>query len=400
MNAVMPLDLASVRDEFPLLQTKTYLNSCSYGVLSRTVERAFQDYLHTRHTEGSQWEQWAGQLETLRGALATLFGCPSADISISSSLSESVNALASSLDLTGRRNTIVVTDFDFPTTSQIWLAQQRRGARIVRARADDSGVRIPLDRFDQLIDDQTRLVSIPWVCYRNGVKLDIEPIIELAHERGAVVLVDAYQAVGTLAVAAPETGADFLAGGCLKYLLGTAGMAYMYVRDSERRAESPTTTGWFAQDDVNAMDIYHHRPARDARRFESGTPNVSAAYVCTAGVQQLLGYGLEAVHARIEHLTARIAEGVAERGWRLVTPGAAGQHGAMMAIASTDAPALVRALAADGIVVSDRDGNIRVSPHFYNNEDDIDTLFRSLQRHAALLPTAEAGRRSGSKRVN
>lgn len=381
----MSLDVTAIRQEFPLLQTKTYLNTCSYGVLSRTVERAFQAYLQARHTHGSHWQQWAGQVETLRAALARLLRCPPADISLSSCLSESVNALASSLDLTGRRHTIVVTDFDFPTTSQIWLAQQRRGARITRARADASGVAIPIDHFDQLIDERTALVSLPWVCYRNGVKLDIEPIIKLAHERGARVLVDAYQAVGTLPLAAPETAADFITGGCLKYLLGTAGMAYMYVRDSEHGAESPTATGWFAQEDVSAMDIYHHQPARNARRFESGTPNISAAYACTAGVELLLSYGLEAVHAQIENLTARIAAGVAQRGWQLVTPAAPKQHGAMMAIASTDAPALVQALADDGIVVSERDGNVRVSPHFYNNEDDIDALFGSLEHQARLL---------------
>ena len=395
----MPLDMTSIRQEFPLLQTKTYLNTCSYGVLSHTVERAFQAYLLARHTHGSQWEQWALQVETLRHALARLLHCPAADVSLSSSLSESVNALASSLDLTARRDTIVVTDFDFPTTSQIWLAQQRRGARITRARADASGVTIPLEHFDQLIDDRTALLSLPWVCYRNGVKLDIEPIIKLAHERGARVLVDAYQAVGTMPLVAPETGADFIAGGCLKYLLGTAGMAYMYVRDSEHGAESPTATGWFAQQDIGAMDIYHHRPARDARRFESGTPNVSAAYACTAGVELLLSYGLEAVHARIENLTARIAAGVAARGWHLVTPAAPGRHGALMAIAATDAPALVRALAADGVVVSERDGNVRVSPHFYNDEEDIDALFRALEHHTQLLQLRATSRRSASIRV-
>jgi selenocysteine lyase/cysteine desulfurase len=223
------------------------------------------------------------------------------------------------------------------------------------------------------------------VCYRNGVKLDIRPVIELAHQRGALVLVDGYQAIGTMPLDAPETGADFIAGGCLKYLLGTAGLAYMYVRGSEQGSEVPTTTGWFAQEDVNAMDIYHNQPARSARRFESGTPNVSASYACTAGIELLLSYGLEAVQTQIEHLTARIAEGAQARGWQLVTPAAPGSHSALMAIAATDAPALVRELAAEGIVVSDRDGNVRISPHFYNNDEDIDTLFGALERKAGRL---------------
>jgi selenocysteine lyase/cysteine desulfurase len=147
----------------------------------------------------------------------------------------------------------------------------------------------------------------------------------------------------------------------------------------------PTTSGWFAQENIHAMDIYHNQPARSARRFEAGTPNVSATYACAAGIGLLLGIGLEAVQGQIEHLTARIAAGAQARGWRLVTPAAPGRHGALMAIAATDAPALVRELAAEGIVVSDRDGNVRISPHYYNNDDDIDTLFGALERKAELL---------------
>ncbi|MEO1202463.1 MAG: hypothetical protein AAFX10_07140, partial [Pseudomonadota bacterium] len=123
----MSIDLSSLRREFPLLQAKTYLNSCSYGVLSRSVDTAFQDYLQSRHRDGSNWEAWVGQLETLRESVGRLLQCSPADVSISTSLSESVNALASSLEPYRGRNTIVTTDFDFPTTSQIWLAQQRRG---------------------------------------------------------------------------------------------------------------------------------------------------------------------------------------------------------------------------------------------------------------------------------
>ena len=384
----MPLDLKTIRREFPLLENKTYLNSCSYGVLSRTVERAFMQYMESRHERGAQWDVWVGQMETLRSALGRLLSCNANDVSISTSLSESVNSLASSLDFGNGRDTVVVTDFDFPTTSQIWLAQERRNARVVRARADESGVHLPFEQFERLIDDRTLLVSVPYVCYRNGVKTAIEPIIELAHSRGAMVLVDGYQAIGAVPLNAPQTGADFIAGGCLKYLMGTAGAAFMYVRNSQEGGVAPTMTGWFAQADIGAMDIYHHRPAPNARRFASGTPNVSATYACAAGIGLLLDVGLEAVHTQIQHLTKLIADGAATRGWRLVTPPAPERHGAMMAIASTDAPALVSALAGEGIVTSDRDGNLRVSPHFYNNDDDIEALFRGLDRHAKLVQRA------------
>ncbi|MDZ4731735.1 MAG: aminotransferase class V-fold PLP-dependent enzyme, partial [Xanthomonadales bacterium] len=267
------LDLARIRQDFPLLAHKTYLNSCSYGVLCHAVEQAFGDYLQSRNTLGSHWEHWVGTLEDLRVAVAGLLQCASVDVSLSSSLSESVNALATSLSSEAGRDTIVVTDFDFPTTSQIWLAQQRRGLRVVRVAADADGTELPLAHFDALIDERTLLVSVPYVCYRNGVRTDIQAVIQMAHERGAKVLVDGYQAIGSLPVSARELGADFIAGGCLKYLLGTAGMAFMYVRNSEDEALVPITSGWFAQENIHAMDIYHNDPARSARRFESGTPN-------------------------------------------------------------------------------------------------------------------------------
>jgi selenocysteine lyase/cysteine desulfurase len=376
---------ALIRQDFPLFASKTYLNSCSYGVLCHAVEKAFNDYLQTRHREGSHWEHWVGKLEEMRAVTARLLDCSAADVSISSSLSESVNALASSLFPQGDRDTVVVTDFDFPTTSQIWLAQQRRGLRIVRVASDASGTELPLDRFDELIDERTLLVSVPYVCYRNGVKTDLKPIIQLAHDRGAKVLVDAYQAIGSVPLSATELGADFIAGGCLKYLLGTAGLAFMYVRNSESESSVPTTSGWFAQEDVHAMDIYHNDPARAARRFESGTPNVSGLYACIAGIEYLMGVGLERVFQQVAHLTSQIAAEANSRGWKLSTPSAADRHGAMMAIACTDAPLLVKRLAKQGIVASDRDNNLRVSPHFYNHDADIQTLFSTLEKNAELL---------------
>lgn len=379
------LELERIRKDFPLLANKTFLNSCSYGALCHAVEQAFNEYLQSRHQEGSHWGQWVAKLDEMRSVVAKLLNCPAVDVSISTSLSESVNALASSLFPQGERDTILVTDFDFPTTSQIWLAQQRRGLRVVRVSADKTGTELPFEQFEKLIDERTLLVSVPYVCYRNGVKTDVSPIIDLAHERGAKVLVDGYQAIGSLPLSFPALGADFIAGGCLKYLLGTAGLAFMVVRDSESETLAPTTSGWFAQENIFAMDIYHNDPARVARRFESGTPNISALYACIAGIEYLMNVGLDRVYQQVAHLTSLIVSEASNRGWRLVTPTAAERHGAMMALASSDAPLLVNRLAEAGIVVSERDNNLRVSPHFYNNDADIRQLFNCLEKNAELL---------------
>jgi selenocysteine lyase/cysteine desulfurase len=373
------------RLDFPVFASRTYLNSGSYGAMCLAVKAAIEEYIDIRVNIGSDWEHWVEKLEQARALLARLVGCNPDEMSVSTSVSESVNSLASALDFSGPRNGIVVTDFDFPTTSQIWLAQRRRGARVTRAAADQTGTRIPLERFEQLIDDGTLLVSVPYVCFRNGVRLDPRPIIALCRERGAMVLIDAYQAVGSFPINVRDLDVDFLAGGCLKYLIGTAGAGFMYVRGGGNPGLQPFMTGWFAQENIGSMDIYHHRPSPTARRFESGTPNVCGLYAVCAGLEYLLGVGLEAVDARVRMLTAEIAQRTAARGWQLVSPPDPERHGATMAIRSTDAAALVKRLDDARIILSHRDGNLRVSSHFYNNLADLDHLFEELGRNEELI---------------
>lgn len=372
------------RVDFPVFRQRTYLNSGSYGALCVDVKSAIEAYLEARLTLGCDWDHWVMKLEQTRGLLARLVSCAPDEMSVSASVSDSVNSLASALDFTGARNEVVVTDFDFPTTAQIWLARTRRGAKVVRASADSSGIHIPLTEFERLIGPKTLLVSIPMVCYRNGVRLDPRPIVKLCRERGALVLLDSYQAVGSFPIDARALDVDFLVGGCLKYLLGTAGVGFMYARGGGGNLD-PIDTGWFAQQDVGAMDIYHHRPSPTARRFEGGTPNVCGLYAVSAGVDYLLRVGLAPVDARIRTLTADIARRTAERGWDLLSPTDPERHGATMALRCTDAPALVQRLNDARIVLSHRDGNLRISTHFYNNLADLDHLFEELGRNAHLI---------------
>ncbi|NNL99273.1 MAG: aminotransferase class V-fold PLP-dependent enzyme [Gammaproteobacteria bacterium] len=378
--------LEQLREEFPVFERRVFLNSCSYGALARPVRAAFEEYLDVRSEFGSRWDLWVAELERVRALLARLLGCDGDEVAVMTSVSECTNSLVSALDYGGGRDTVVTTDFDFPTTSQIFLAQQRRGARVVRVPADASGTELPLAQFDALIDERTLLVSVPYICYRNGVCTDPRPIVELARQRGAMVMIDAYQAVGSRPIDVRALGADFLVGGCLKYLLGTAGIGFMYVRDASASALQPTSTGWFAQADVNAMDIYQHLPHPSARRFESGTPNVPGLYAVRAGIELVLEVGPENIAAQIESVTGRLIQAATERGWALVTP--PDRRGPLVAIACHDAPELVKRLGAAGIVVSDRDNNLRVSPHFYNNTGDIDRLVAALDANAGLIKLA------------
>lgn len=369
------------RAAFPLLAHKTYLNSCSYGALAKTVDSALRRYLEDRHAGGACWEQWVGQQEELRARTADLLGADSEEIAIVPSLTAGFNSFVSCLDYRGERCKIINTSYDFPTTAQIWHAQKARGADVLTLPLDHE--KDPLAAFEQAIDANTRIVSIPWVCYRNGRRLDIEAITRLAHRHGALVAVDAYQGVGTLPCDVRAVGADLLLGGYLKYLLGTAGLAYMYVRADLIPELQPTTSGWFAQEDVHAMAISANIPAATARRFEGGTPDVAGLYACNAGLELLADIGIPAISEQIDYLTSKIKAGIRERGWRLATGDA--PHGAMLALQCRDMHALVDRLAADGVVVSCRDNNIRISPHFYNDDSDIDALFASLEKHRELL---------------
>lgn len=376
-------DSAMLRERFPILSHKTYLNTCSYGALSIDVEASLKNYIATRNEQGADWDEWIGKLKAVRERLGRILNVPPHDLAITSSLSEAVNALSSALRFDGPRRKIVVTELDFPTTAQIWRAQAVRGAEIVTAAAPQG--RLDMQDFDRLVDDRTALISVPSVCYWNGATIDLPAIVELAHARGAAVLVDAFQSVGTYPFDALASGADFVAGGCTKYLIGGSGLGFLYVRDSMTAGLAPTRTGWFAQRDPNAMNAAAHEAAADARRFEAGTPSVASLYCAEAGLALLASLPAAAIWEQITSLTDQIKSEAQRAGLTLATPMERGAHGAMIAIRAVQDTDLVTQLSADGVILTSRAGNLRVSPHFYNNAADIDALFAALRRHHHLV---------------
>jgi selenocysteine lyase/cysteine desulfurase len=272
----------------------------------------------------------------------------------------------------------VVSDFEFPTNAQIWHAQEPRGAKVVHVPCAADGY-IPLEHFERAIDADTQLVAITHVCFRNGAKLDIPGIVRLAHAKGARVLLDCYQSVGSLEIDVKALDVDFAAGGMLKYLLGTAGIGFLYVRGSLVRELVPLNSGWFAQAEIAAMDITANRPAPNARRFEAGTPPVVNCYAAEAGLKMLLGVGTPAVEKRVLALTRRCMEGLEEIGWPSVTPREDARRGATVAVPSRDSARLSKELIKRNIVTSHRDDNLRASFHFYNNADDVNSFVGALK---------------------
>ncbi|HEV2285103.1 MAG TPA: aminotransferase class V-fold PLP-dependent enzyme, partial [Steroidobacteraceae bacterium] len=218
-------DFEALRRRFPVLARKTYLNSGSYCALADSVRAAINAYMDDRLEVGANWDVWVAKNEAVRRATAAVLHAAPDEIAITASASAGLNALASALDFGGPRNRVVVSDFEFPTSAQIWHAQEPRGARVVHVPRDAHGD-IPLEHFARAIDTGTRLVAVTQVCFRNGARLDIEGIVRLAHARGALVLLDCYQAVGGLDVDVRRLDVDFAVGGMLKYLLGTAGIGF------------------------------------------------------------------------------------------------------------------------------------------------------------------------------
>jgi selenocysteine lyase/cysteine desulfurase len=278
----------------------------------------------------------------------------------------------------------VLTDWEFPTIGQIWHAQEARGARVTHVLAADDGT-IPIEHFERAIDEDTLIVSLTQVCYRNGAMLDVPAVVELAHARGALVLLDSFQAIGSLPVDVAALGVDFLGAGVLKYLLGSAGLGFFYCRRELVERVWPTQTGWFADENIFAMDHTDYSPAHTAARFQSGTPPVPAIYAGIAGIELMQEIGVAETREHVQGLNAHLVEGLDELGAKLVTPRSPDQRGALMCVKSTDAKALVTKLGEEGIVTSERDDNLRISAHCYNTVEDVDAVLAALRRHRALL---------------
>src|SRR5687768_1438269 len=373
-----------VRHRFPIFERLVYINSCSQGALSDSVRNAYKAYLEDWDEKGAPWEYWVERTETGRAAFARLVGADPDEVAVTTSLSAGVSALASGLRYAGKRSKIVVSDYEFPTVGQIWHAQASRGARVVHVPAAEDGT-IGVERFDRAIDDETLIVSITHVSYRSGSLLDAERITRLAHDRGAMVLLDAYQSVGSLPVDVRALDVDFLAAGVLKYLLGSAGLGFLYCRRELVERFWPTATGWFADEDVFAMDHRDYSPAPTAARFQSGTPPIPPIYAGIAGIELMEEIGIAETRDHVNALNSRLLDGLDELRARVVTPRRPKRRGALICVGSLDAPALVAALRREGIVSSERDGNLRISAHCYNSAEDVDAVLASLARNRRLL---------------
>ncbi len=382
--------LDDFRRHFPIFRDRVYVNSCSQGALSDAVEQAFHRFLDSWNLEGSPWESWVEEVERLRSSFARFIGAEADEVAVLPSASAGINSVASALRFESPRDSVVMGEFEFPTMAQVWLAQQRRGARIRWARA--RGETLDVEAYAALIDERTLVVPATHVCFRNGFRLDVAALQRLCRERGAYLFLDDYQRTGAAALDVHALGVDFMVTGCLKYLLGPAGVAFLYVRKELIERLEPTVTGWFGRVNPFAFAIDRLDWSPSARRFESGTPPVPNAFAARAGIELLERYRPAAIEAQIRALAGQLIEKAQAAGYVVATPAEAGRRSSLVVLRSSDAAQLVERLKARGIIGSSRGDGLRISFHGYNAPSDVDAVVAGLQQESALLHRSEAAR--------
>jgi selenocysteine lyase/cysteine desulfurase len=244
-GATPSYDLALWRSRIPLLTSMIPMNNCSQAPQTDATRAAAERYLESWNQSGMDWDAWIEEVQLAKQEFARLINASPDEIAVFSSVSEATSAVASAIDFTGDRRKVVVTEAEFPTIGHVWLAQERRGARVAWVPVR-SGMISP-DAYDAVLDDQTAIVSACHGYYLNGYTQDLASVAAAAHGHGALLYVDAYQTLGTVPVDVRAIGADFLAAGNLKFLMGIPGIAFLYVRRELVDRLRPLTTGWFGR---------------------------------------------------------------------------------------------------------------------------------------------------------
>jgi selenocysteine lyase/cysteine desulfurase len=374
--------LARYRPEFPIFRDRIYLNTCSLGALGNRARRKVAEFLDVWQARGAAawYDVWWEALGELRARYARVVGAAPAEIALAPSVSVAVATVASALDYR-KRPRVVVGSLDFPTVAYQWLAKRSLGVEVVVVESPDQ-VTVPVEAFARAIDERTALVATSHVYFTSGAIQDIAAIADVAHRKGALCLVDGYQSVGQVPVDVRASGVDFLIGGGLKWLLGGTGIVFCYVREPLARALEPTVAGWFGHREQFAFeprDLLFHD---DARRFELGTPSLAAVHAQLGGLEYIEEIGVPAIRGVTSGLTEDLVARARAQGLHPKVAATPETRSAIVMLPAADPVASVRQLAARGIVADARPGHVRLSPFFYNIQDD----------HVAALGTLAAQR--------
>jgi kynureninase len=377
--------LLSYRSEFPILDTCTYLVSHSLGAMPRKTAESLQAYADLWNRRGVRaWAEgwWEMGTETAN-LLAPILGVARGTISMHPNVTDALGVVASCFTYEGPRRRIVVSELEFPSDMYVLEGFRRYGAEVVYVPSAD-GLRVDVQRFVDALDERTRLVVLSLVLFKSAAVTDARAVIERAHAVGAHVVLDVYQAAGTLPMELAGMEADFAVGGSVKWLCGGPGAGYLYVRPDLASRLEPGLVGWAAHADPFHFETGPIRYADGPRRFQSGTPNVPAYYAARAGYAIVAGIGVGPVRARSLQLTRRLIEAARARGYRLNMPTEDAERGGTVVIDVPNGAAVAEELLRRDVIIDHRPGaGIRMAPHFYNTEEEIDRAIETLDEIVA-----------------
>jgi kynureninase len=367
------------RDEFPILQRCTYLISNSLGAMPRAAYDALRQYADEWATEGvTAWHHWLPEVGRFGDEIGRLFGAPAGSVILHQNVSILQAILASALDFPPERPEVLLCQHDFPTIHYFWLEQARRGAQPVVVRGGDP-VHPPVEQLIDRISSRTRVVALSHVFYGSSYRIPLAPLVRRAHECGALVFLDAFHSVGVLPFDVHEADVDVLFGGCLKWLCGGPGAAFVYVKPSLIPELRPADTGWLSHRDPFAFAEGAIDLADDAYRFLGGTPSIAALYAAREGIHIVSQVGVDAIRQKSVRQTSLLIALALEAGLPIKTPRDAEQRGGTVAVDCPQAAAVAEALIQRGFLIDYRpDVGIRIAPHFYNSDAECEAVIREI----------------------
>jgi kynureninase len=366
--------LLAFRDEFPILARTNYLVSNSLGPMPRTVPGKLAEYARDWGELGVKaWTHgWWEQPVNVGNEIAPLINAGDGEVVMMPNVTIAQTAVLSAIDFPKGRDTIVVTELDFPSVRYAYAEMAARfGARVVVVPSDD-GITIDLDRLLAAIDERTRLVAVSHVLFRSAFLMDADAICRRAHAMGALVSLDSFHAVGIVPVDVRQSGVDFLTGGVLKWLCGGPGGCFLYVSPAVRDELTPALTGWQAHSRPFAFEETMEYTT-GAFRWLNGTPVIPALYAAAEGPKILRRAGIDAIRSKSVRLTSHLIELAEDRGYVVNAPRDPARRGGTVAVDVPHGYEVTQHLLSRNILVDYRVGaGIRIAPHFFTKAEELD----------------------------
>jgi len=370
-------NIEKIREQFPITENKAFLNHAAQSPLPRPVADVMRKCIDEQSNLGTTSVEWN---DGGKPCFAKLIGAGPGEIAFVENTSMGLNIVANMLQYP-HGSKVVTTDLEYPSAVYPWL-RKRLGVRVHYVKNVEG--KILLDDMEKAVDDKTVAVVVSHVEYANGFRHNLKVLSEIAHEHGAYLIVDAIQSVGTMPVDAKRDDVDFLTLSCYKWLLSPPGVGYLYVKDELIEKFEPPFVGWASVNQeifetADMYDIYEMPLAKTASRFEAGTPSYPSLTAADTAMKMLLDFGVENIHKRIVQLTNDLIENIERLRLKVQTPLEKHHRSGIVNFRIREPGKVVEKLKKKGIVVSARDNGIRVSPHFYNTETEIDKLVKEIK---------------------